>query len=423
MTDRAGGQKHDLILVVDDDEDIAQFIAMTLRFDGFDVLTTHDGHDALDKITQHRPDLVLLDVSMPRLDGVEVTRHIRADPLTVTLPVIMLTAKGLSADRVVGLTAGADDYIIKPFDALELSARVRSTLRRNREMREVSPLTGLPGNNRILREIAEWVHRDADFAVCYYDLDRFKAVNDAYGFVRGDEFITLLARSLYQGVIAASPPPVFLGHIGGDDFVVLCHPDQVTPISGRTIEEFENKVRSLYDPSDAARGYLDMTDRLGRQQRVGFVTVSVGVALSTNRRFTDPREAVAVATEMKVVAKGRTGSYVAVDRRRSAAEDRGDRIRVHGVVRGALPEAEPADAPDPAGQGGDESGPPPQDQPYPEPAYPDRRYADQIYQTKVYQDPAYLDPAYQDQVYQDRVYQVPAEHSGHDGVRQYSDRG
>src|SRR5207302_2553573 len=111
----------------------------------------------------------VLDVMMPVTDGVELTRQLRADPMTASLPVIMLTATGLSPDRVAGLTAGADDYIIKPFDTLELVARVRSTLRRNREMREVSPLTGLPGNTRILREIADRVRRDAAFALCYVD--------------------------------------------------------------------------------------------------------------------------------------------------------------------------------------------------------------------------------------------------------------
>src|SRR6185437_8266140 len=101
------------VLIVD--VDVARFIEVNLRLEGFDVLVAHDGEEALNVIAEQLPDLALLDVMMPRLDGVELCRRLRSDPLTASLPVIMLTAKSLSADKVVGLTAGADDYIIKPF--------------------------------------------------------------------------------------------------------------------------------------------------------------------------------------------------------------------------------------------------------------------------------------------------------------------
>ena len=142
---------------------------------------------------------------MPRIDGLELTRRLRANPMTAALPIIMLTAKGMTVDKVIGLTAGADDYMVKPFDTSELVARVESTLRRNQEYREVSPLTGLPGNTRILREITDRVRSGADYAVCYVDIDRFKSVNDVYGFGRGDEFIGALARSLHRAVVAVGP--------------------------------------------------------------------------------------------------------------------------------------------------------------------------------------------------------------------------
>src|SRR6266545_66497 len=222
----------------------------------------------------------------------------------------------LQGYKVVGLTAGADDYLVKPFDTLELVARVRSTLRRNQEYREISPLTGLPGNTRILREIADRVRGGSDYAVCHIDIDRFKSVNDAYGFARGDEFICALARSLHRAVVAVGLPPAFLGHIGGDDFIVVCHPSQVRPLTERAVVDFEAAADGLYDPADAARGYLELTKRTGEIQRANLVTLSIGVAQSVDqRRYGDPREVVAVASEMKTVAKTQPGSYVAVDRR------------------------------------------------------------------------------------------------------------
>jgi diguanylate cyclase (GGDEF)-like protein len=313
-------ERPDLILVVDDDEDIARFVEFNLRLHGFEVMHARDGQDALEQIQRQRPDLAVVDLMMPRIDGIELTRRLRADPMTSALPVIMLTAKGMTVDKVVGLTAGADDYLVKPFDTAELMARVISTLRRNKEFREVSPLTGLPGNSRIRREITDRVRGGVDYAVGYIDIDRFKSVNDRYGFVRGDEFISALARSLNRAVVSAGLPPAFLGHIGGDDFVIVCAPEQVLPLTERAVIDFEKTADELYDPQDRGRGYVELKDRRGNVRRAALVTLSIGVATSNaDRRFTDPLEVIAVASEMKTVAKSQPGSYVAVDRRRTEA--------------------------------------------------------------------------------------------------------
>jgi GGDEF domain-containing protein len=251
---------------------------------------------------------------MPGFDGVEVTRRLRADSRTATLPIIMLTAKTLSADRVLGLTTGADDYIIKPFDTLELVARVRSTLRRNAEARAVSPLTSLPGNVRIEDEIAGRVASGSPFAVAYLDLDNFKAFNDAHGFLRGDKVILLLATALRRAIVGVAPP-AFIGHVGGDDFVLVCRPDQVEDLSRSAVGYFDDHVPALHDPDEVARGHLEIVDRLGVMRQYPLVSVSVGVATSERRSFNDYREVVVVATEMKGVAKGEIGSAIAVDRR------------------------------------------------------------------------------------------------------------
>ncbi len=312
------GRARERILVVDDDVDIARFVEMSLELEGFEVVVAHDGEAALAIIEQRQPDLVILDLTMPTLDGVEVTKVLRGNAMTSALPIIMLTARGQTVDKVVGLNAGADDYIVKPFDTMELVARVRSTLRRNQEFREVSPLTGLAGNTRILQEIADRLRAGDGFAVCYCDIDGFKAVNDAYGFARGDEFIVTLARKLQLAVLDIGLPPAFLGHVGGDDFVLICTPAQVLPLTDRAVTEFEAAADQLYDAGDRVRGYVSVQSRRDGVRDVGLVTVSVGVALSTRRGYTDPRELIADASEMKTVAKTQPGSFVAVDRRRGA---------------------------------------------------------------------------------------------------------
>jgi diguanylate cyclase (GGDEF)-like protein len=303
------------ILVVDDDPDIARFVEINMRLEGFDVRIARDGEEALAAVADELPDLVLLDVMMPRIDGVEVCRRLRADPATAHLPVIMLTAKSLSADKVVGLTAGADDYLIKPFDTLELVARVRSTLRRNAEMRAASPLTNLPGNTRIDEEICNRVAVGLPFAVCYLDLDNFKAFNDAYGFLRGDDAILALARACQTAVMDAGKPTPFLGHVGGDDFVIVCDVAQAEPLCASVLSAFDEAAPKLHDADDAERGHMVLADRQGNPRRYPLVSVSAGVASTERRHFADYRQIVAVATEMKNVAKAEPGSAVAVDRR------------------------------------------------------------------------------------------------------------
>src|SRR4029450_13190101 len=149
-----GGVRVDeMVLIADDDRDIVRFVEVNLRLEGFEVITAHYGQDALGKALDLQPNLVLLDVMMPRMDGYEVCTKLRGDGGSARTRVRRRTSSSRSPTTGRGLSAGADDYIIKPFDPMELVARVKTTLRRASEMRSLSPLTGLPGNNRIEQEI------------------------------------------------------------------------------------------------------------------------------------------------------------------------------------------------------------------------------------------------------------------------------
>ncbi len=307
----------EMVLIADDDRDIVRFVEVNLRLEGFEVITAHDGKDALAKALDLQPNLILLDVMMPGMDGYEVCTKLRADGRSAHIPVIMLTAKSLSADKVLGLTAGADDYIIKPFDPMELVARVKTTLRRASEMRALSPLTGLPGNNRIEQEIQARMERDTAMAVVYADLDNFKSFNDRYGFLRGDEVISLAAQVLRLAAQDCAGPEGFVGHIGGDDFVAIVPPDESEGFARRVIESFDARILSLYDPEDSGAGMIEVEDRQGQLRSFPIVSISLGVASNAQRSFSSPREIVATATELKSLAKKDQSSSYAMDRRSS----------------------------------------------------------------------------------------------------------
>lgn len=306
----------DVILIADDDADIRRFVELNLRPEGFEIVTAADGEQALSAAFERNPSLVLLDVMMPKMDGFEVCRRLRSDFRTSATPVIMLTARSLSADKVVGLTSGADDYIIKPFDPLELVARVRSTLRRVREMRSTSPLTGLPGNLRIDDEIRVRAQQGTPFAVCYADLDNFKAYNDHYGFMRGDAVIRHTA-AIIQDAAAEIEADAFVGHIGGDDFIVVCSATQAERICAAIIERFDAGVRTLYDEVDAAAGGIATVTRTGERVKYPLLSLSIGVSISQDGGGIEPRALVDAATEMKSLAKQSEGSVLRVDRRRA----------------------------------------------------------------------------------------------------------
>jgi diguanylate cyclase (GGDEF)-like protein len=307
--------QRNLILVADDDEDIVRFVEVNLRLEGFDVATASDGEQALKVAYEKGPDLVLLDVMMPVLDGFDVCQRLRKDSKTRHISVIMLTAKSLSADKVVGLTVGADDYMIKPFDPIELVARVKSALRRSREMRDVNPLTHLPGNIQVQDEVARRVARAEPFAIMYIDLDNFKAFNDHYGFLRGDEAIKLLAQCAGDAVGKLHATSGFIGHIGGDDFVVIAEPESAEVLAKDIIEGWDARVAELYDPEDAHNGYIEVVDRRRQMHRYPLTTVSVGIASTTTRPIESRWAAAEIAAEMKAYAKTEPRSSYAIDRR------------------------------------------------------------------------------------------------------------
>src|SRR4051794_6566053 len=251
---------------------------MNLADEGYETHMAHRGDDAMDLALKVRPDLILLDLMMPGLDGVEVCRLLRKDPRTATTSIIMLTARTLSSDRIAGLEAGADDYVDKPFDVDELLARVQGRLRRAKQLRQTSPLTGLPGNFEIAHRLEVLLIDGIPFALMHVDLDGFKAYNDHYGFLRGDRAIVLTSRVIGWAVADQGTSECFVGHIGGDDFAVVCSPTSARGIADALVRTFDAQVQNLYDDEDRARGYIEVADRAGVVTRYPFLTVSVGIA-------------------------------------------------------------------------------------------------------------------------------------------------
>jgi DNA-binding response OmpR family regulator len=303
------------ILVIDDDAEMAAFIASNLETAGFEVATAATASEAIASLEQSLADLVLLDTTLPDMGGFELLRTIQSSPMLTNVAVVLMTAEGHLEDLVRGLDGGADDYLIKPFDIEELIARVGSVLRRVRSMRDLSPLTGLPGNFRIAEELHRRVSSGDPVAVVHGDLDNFNAFNDHYGFMRGDDVIKFTAETLVRAARSTGDPTCFIGHVGGDDFIVVMDPSLVEQFCKEVAESFDDGILDFYDPQDALRGYVEVIDRRGERHAFPIVSFSMGVATNDRRSFASEWEASSVAAEMKEHAKTAPGSTFMVDRR------------------------------------------------------------------------------------------------------------
>lgn len=302
------------VLSVDDDPDIRDVIAASLEGD-YTVSQASCGREAIEIAKKDYPDVVILDYNMPDMQGPEVCQLLRKDPLFLNTPILMLTGKAETGDKVKGLEAGVDDYMVKPFDPAELLARVRMLLRRSAINLDSNPLTRLPGNVSISRELDEKIRAKESFAVLYCDLNYFKALNDYYGFIRGDQVIKETARIIVTATQAHGTLKDFVGHIGGDDFVVITSPEKAENIAKQIIVDFDKTAPNFFDEEDRIKGHIETKGRDGLIAQFGFLSIAIAVITSENRQFTHIAEVSSVGAELKHHAKKFKGSKYVIDRR------------------------------------------------------------------------------------------------------------
>lgn len=306
------------VLVVEDEPNIREIINFNLENWGFEVIQAEDGETALAMAEEYSPDLILLDLMLPKMDGIEVCRRLKSGFWTSRIPVIMLTAKKEVKDKVRGMEVGADDYITKPFSREELEARVKMVLSRTRSQRDRNPLTSLPGQIAVQGHVERLLADNIPFALLYLDLDNFKGYNDYYGHSRGDEVIKLLADVIVGAVAQRGSRGDYVGHIGGDDYTVVCAPEAAKEISDDIVAEFEIKVTSLFAPEDVARGYFVIVDRQGKTTKQPCrIHITIAAVPNDDKQYSSYVAMVDIATELKKFGKTREGSVVVFDRRRA----------------------------------------------------------------------------------------------------------
>jgi diguanylate cyclase (GGDEF)-like protein len=304
------------ILIIDDSNFFAQCITNILVAADYRVIRATKGEDGLRMVREQKPDLVLLDVVMPDISGFEVCRVLREEESNNLMPIIMLTSQDNQEDKLIGLELGADDYITKPFNNREVVSRVRNTLRRIDRNRGANPLTGLQGNLEIQAEINSRIERKVPFAAIYADLDNFKAYNDVYGFAKGDIAIKMTADIFTDQVRDYGNSDDFIGHIGGDDFILVTKPKNSEEICKGIIAQFDQRVSELYSEEDIHKGYISTFNRLGQSMEYPIMSISLAIITDEFRSFQTYLQIAEIAAELKKKAKALPSSNFVKDWRK-----------------------------------------------------------------------------------------------------------
>lgn len=304
------------ILVVDDEENLRNILVFQLRGEGFEARGLGRGDEALPTALAWKPDAVLLDLMMPGMDGFSVCRALRGEAATAHLPIIVITARGDSGTKLQALVAGAHDFLVKPYAWEELLLRIENVLELARRHMGQPSFTGLPGSASTESEIVRLMNSDEDFAFLSIDIDHFKRFNESFGYDKGDDVLSMLARLVTDVMEEHEAPVRFAGHLGGDDFVILTASSEARAIADKLTQRFDSESRGFFTPRDLERGYFEMVNRSGRREMVPLLSLTVAVVDNVRGRELHVRRLADVAAELRRYGKNRPGSIVVTERRR-----------------------------------------------------------------------------------------------------------
>mgnify|MGYP003295711903 CR=1 FL=1 len=271
--------------------------------------------EEIDRALKNIPFLIIINEDAIDRDVVEVCKKIRTDEDNKITPIIVVSSNIEKEHRLAVLKESVELYIKKPVDAEYLYFTIKNLNRLLTTNRRISPLTGLPGNVQIHAELKKRLSNKEDFTVLYVDLDNFKAYNDVYGFLKGDNVIEYTAEVLLKITHQEYPENSFVGHIGGDDFVAIVPSIDVDHICQLIIATFDNGIAKFFTEEDLEKGYLDVENRKGIMEQFPLTSVSVGGVIAEKNRFANILEIGEVGAQVKHAAKSITGSSYAIDRR------------------------------------------------------------------------------------------------------------
>ncbi len=304
----------DIYIIDDDDKSMPIFKELFKddRVYNFISVKTHE----LEKALRNIPSLIIINEDSIDRDILDLCKTIRQDEDNCITPIIVESSNIDEEHRISVLKTSVEYYIAKPLNHNYLYYTIKNIMRLMYMNRRVSPLTGLPGNVQIQAELKKRLQNNEKFAVLYLDLDNFKAYNDVYGFLKGDEIIKFTARTILSQIHSLEDNDTFVGHIGGDDFIAIVSETDYESVCQSIIAEFDKNILSFFTKDDAEKGFLEVPNRRGVIEEFPLTAISIGVVDVNPKNFKNILEIGEVGAQVKHAAKSVMGSSYAVDRRK-----------------------------------------------------------------------------------------------------------
>ncbi|HMR98973.1 MAG TPA: response regulator [Anaerolineales bacterium] len=245
------------ILIVEDDLDIAEMLNAYFRVQGYEVFTVNWGEDGVRAAQTVLPNLIILDIRLPDIDGFEVARRVREDRRTNEIPIIFLTEKRDRSDILQGLEVGADDYITKPFDVQELRLRVRNSLKRVSQASLTNPVSGLPEGALVDEKLSDVVHKSG-LSLLHISIANLQVFREAYGFVASDDVLRAISLMISNALKETGSADDFLGHISPSDFIVVLSPETRVAFQEKINSRLQQSLDYFYPLNDREQASKSM---------------------------------------------------------------------------------------------------------------------------------------------------------------------
>jgi len=275
------------ILVVEDDIDISKMLRIYFDSQGYEVLVANRGGDALELCRKKLPNVVVLDIQLPDVDGYEICKSLRSNTRTSYVPIIFLTQKDERSDKIAGLELGADDYITKPFDIEELKLRVEGAIRRSQREALTHPVTNLPAGKLIEEQLKQVKDAATPWRLLYFGIRNVSAFKEVVGPIPVNEVLIFLADIMREAVETYGTLNDFIGQASDNDFIIITSPAVAPNICRIVIKRFDEESKVFYPFSIREAGKVTYQDIDGEMKESDFMKLVVGVVSSEDGPFAD----------------------------------------------------------------------------------------------------------------------------------------